>query len=72
MATGLPSFQMFWSNLIRYVVLAAQIALAAGIAAIITMVLKYAIGCRAAATFAAQDGRGRNPFGLTFRKPHDA
>jgi hypothetical protein len=35
---------MFWSNLIRYVVLAAQIALAAGIAAIITMVLKYAIG----------------------------
>jgi hypothetical protein len=44
MATRLHSFQMFWSNLIRYVVLAAQIALAAGIAAIITMVLKYAIG----------------------------
>jgi hypothetical protein len=35
---------MFWSELIRYVALAGQIALAAGIAAIITMVLKYAIG----------------------------
>jgi hypothetical protein len=35
---------MFWSKLIRYVVLAGQIALAAGIAGIITMVLKYAIG----------------------------
>jgi hypothetical protein len=35
---------MFWSELIRYVSLAGQIALAAGIAAIITMVLKYAIG----------------------------
>jgi hypothetical protein len=35
---------MFWSKLIRYVVLAVEIALAAGIAAIITMVLKYAIG----------------------------
>jgi hypothetical protein len=32
---------MFWSELIRYVALAGQIALAAGIAAIITMVLKY-------------------------------
>jgi hypothetical protein len=45
---GLPvgqlSFQMFWSKFIRYAVLAGQIALAAGIAAIITMVLKYAIG----------------------------
>jgi hypothetical protein len=36
--------KMFWSELIRYVALAGQIALAAGIAAIITMVLKYAIG----------------------------
>jgi hypothetical protein len=35
---------MFWSKLIHCVVLACQIALAAGIAAIITMVLKYAIG----------------------------
>jgi hypothetical protein len=35
---------MFWSKLIRYVVLAVEIASAAGIAAIITMVLKYAIG----------------------------
>jgi hypothetical protein len=35
---------MFWSKLIRYVVLAVEIALAAGIAATITMVLKYAIG----------------------------
>jgi hypothetical protein len=35
---------MFWSKLIRYIVLAVEIALAAGIAAIITMVLKYAIG----------------------------
>jgi hypothetical protein len=35
---------MFWSNFIRCVVLAGQIAFAAGIAAIITMVLKYAIG----------------------------
>jgi hypothetical protein len=35
---------MFWAKLIRYVVLAGEIALAAGIAAIITMVLKYAIG----------------------------
>jgi hypothetical protein len=35
---------MFWSKLIRYAALAGQIAFAAGIAAIITMVLKYAIG----------------------------
>jgi hypothetical protein len=35
---------MFWSKLVRYVVLVGQMALAAGIAAIITMVLKYAIG----------------------------
>jgi hypothetical protein len=35
---------MFWSRLIRFVVLAGQIALAAGIAAIITMALKYVIG----------------------------
>jgi hypothetical protein len=35
---------MFWSKLIRYVALAGQVASAAGIAAIITMVLKYAIG----------------------------
>jgi hypothetical protein len=35
---------MFWSNFIRCVALAVQIAFAAGIAAIITMVLKYAIG----------------------------
>jgi hypothetical protein len=35
---------MFWSKLIRYVALAGQVALAAGIAAIISMVLKYAIG----------------------------
>jgi hypothetical protein len=35
---------MFWSRFIRLVVLAGQITLAAGIAAIITMVLKYAIG----------------------------
>jgi hypothetical protein len=35
---------MFWSRLIGFVVLAGQIALAAGIAAIITMLLKYAIG----------------------------
>jgi hypothetical protein len=41
---GQLSFQMFWSKFIRYAVLAGQIALAAGIAAIITMVLKYAIG----------------------------
>jgi hypothetical protein len=36
--------QMFWSELIRYAALAGEIALAVGIAAIITMVLKYAIG----------------------------
>jgi hypothetical protein len=35
---------MFWSNFIRCVVLVSQIALAAAIAAVITMVLKYAIG----------------------------
>jgi hypothetical protein len=35
---------MFWSELIRYVALAGQIAFAAGIAAMITMLLKYAIG----------------------------
>jgi hypothetical protein len=35
---------MFWSQFIRFVALAGQLALAAGIAAIITMVLKYAIG----------------------------
>jgi hypothetical protein len=36
--------KMFWSELIRYVALAGQIAFAAGIAAMITMLLKYAIG----------------------------
>jgi hypothetical protein len=35
---------MFWSELIRYVALVGQFAFAAGIAAIITMFLKYAIG----------------------------
>jgi hypothetical protein len=35
---------MFCSKLIRHVALAGQITLAAGIAAVITMVLKYAIG----------------------------
>jgi hypothetical protein len=35
---------MFWSRFIRYVAWAVQIAFAAGFAAIITMVLKYAIG----------------------------
>jgi hypothetical protein len=35
---------MVWSNLIRYAVLVGQIALAVGIAAIITVILKYAIG----------------------------
>jgi hypothetical protein len=38
------AWRMFWSKLVRYVALAGQVALAAGIAAIITMVLKYAIG----------------------------
>jgi hypothetical protein len=38
------SDRMFWSQLIRYFVLVGQIALAAGIAAVITMVLKYATG----------------------------
>jgi hypothetical protein len=35
---------MFWSKLVRHLALAGQIALVAGIAAIITMVLKHAIG----------------------------
>jgi hypothetical protein len=35
---------MFWSKFIRLVVLVGQIALAAAIAAVITGVLKYAIG----------------------------
>jgi hypothetical protein len=35
---------MVWSKLVRCAVLVSQIAFAAGIAAIITMVLKYAIG----------------------------
>jgi hypothetical protein len=35
---------MFWSNFVRCAALAGQIALAAGISAVITMVLKYAIG----------------------------
>jgi hypothetical protein len=35
---------MFWSELIRYVALAGQIALAAGIAAMITMLLKRCNG----------------------------
>jgi hypothetical protein len=39
---GYPA-AMFWAKLIRYVVLAGEIALAAGIAAIITMVLRYVI-----------------------------
>jgi hypothetical protein len=41
---GPEAFKMFWSELIRYVALAGQIAFAAGIAAMITMLLKYAIG----------------------------
>jgi hypothetical protein len=35
---------MFWSQFTRYVALAVQIAFAAAIAAVITGVLKYAIG----------------------------
>jgi hypothetical protein len=35
---------MFWSNFVRCAVLVSQIAFAAGIAAVITGVLKYAIG----------------------------
>jgi hypothetical protein len=34
----------FWRQFIRFVALAVQIAFAAALAAIITMVLKYAIG----------------------------
>jgi hypothetical protein len=35
---------MFWSRFIRYVALAVQITVAVVIAAVITGVLKYAIG----------------------------
>jgi hypothetical protein len=35
---------MFWSQFMRYVVLLGQIALATAIAAVITAILKYAIG----------------------------
>jgi hypothetical protein len=38
------TLRMFWSNFVRCAVLVSQIAFAAGIAAVITGVLKYAIG----------------------------